>query len=215
MQPSIGADVFFAWLVSGIAWLFNEILTTANIVYTAMQIPAVVGAGFAAWWVHDFVHPLIEERIRQSSANPFSKMILLKLSSLVFPVLWALGLAFAIAVAVRFGWPYNVVRIAINLLGAWTVISLASIAVRNPVWSKTIMIAAYTIAVLNILDLLAATLALLDSLAVPLGSLRISLLPVLRGCCRSACCCGWRSSPPASSNAASRGCPISRRRSRC
>ena len=59
MQPTIGAQAFLAWLESGVDWLFAEVLTTVNIVYTAMQIPAVVATGFAAWWVHDFVHPLL------------------------------------------------------------------------------------------------------------------------------------------------------------
>jgi small-conductance mechanosensitive channel len=181
MQPSIDANAFFAWLESGIGWLFNELFTTTNIVYTAMQIPAVVATGFAAWWVHDFVHPLVLQRIERSSANAFSQMLLSKLASLVLPLLWLLGLALAMGLAVKFGWPYNVVRVAINLLAAWIVIWLASIAVRNPLWSRAIMVCAYAIAVLNILHLLAPTLNVLDSLSVAFGSLRISVLTVLRG----------------------------------
>jgi small-conductance mechanosensitive channel len=181
MQPTIGAQAFLVWLESGVDWLFAEVLTTVNIVYTAMQIPAVVATGFAAWWVHDFVLPLLQERIRRSAANAFSQLTLLKFAALVFPLLWALGLAIAMGVAAKFGWPYNVVRIAINLLAAWTAIWLFSIAVRNPLWSRVIMLFAYSIAVLNILHLLTPTLDLLDSLSVTYGNVRISLLTVLRG----------------------------------
>ncbi|PVE21774.1 mechanosensitive ion channel protein MscS [Microvirga sp. KLBC 81] len=181
MQPSIDAGAFFAWLESGIGWLFNELLTTTNIVYTAMQIPAVVATGFAAWWVHDFVHPLLLQRIERSSVNAFSQMMLCKLASLVLPLLWLLGLTLAMGLAAKFGWPYNVVRVAINLLAAWIVIWLASIAVRNPLWSRVIMVAAYAVAVLNILHLLTPTLSVLDSLSVTFGNLRVSVLTVLRG----------------------------------
>src|SRR5215204_71188 len=181
MQPTIGAQAFLAWLESGVDWLFAEVLTTVNIVYTAMQIPAVVSTGFAAWWVHDFVLPLLQERIRRSSANAFSQMMLLNAAALIFPLLWALGLALAMGVAAKFGWPYNVVRVAINLLAAWTAIWLFSIAVRNPLWSRVIMLFAYSIAVLNILHLLTPTLELLDSLSVTYGNVRISLLTVFRG----------------------------------
>lgn len=181
MQPSIDASAFFAWLASGIDWLFDELFTTANIVYTAMQIPAVVATGFAAWWVHDFIHPLLLRRIERSSANTFSQMMLHRLASLVLPLLWLLGLAFAMGLAARFSWPYNLVRVALNLVAAWTTIWVASIAVRNPLWSKAIVVSAYAIAVLNILHLLTPTLDFLDSLSVTFGNLRVSILTVLRG----------------------------------
>jgi len=54
-------------------------------------------------------------------------------------------------------------------------------AVRNPLWSRAVMVCAYTIAILNILDLLTPTLSLLDGLSVTFGNLRVSLLTVLRG----------------------------------
>jgi small-conductance mechanosensitive channel len=90
-------------------------------------------------------------------------------------------LALAMGVSAKFGWPNNVVRVAINLLAAWITIWLASIAVRNPLWSRAIMVSAYTIAVLNILHLLTPTLDVLDSLSATFGNLRISVLTVLRG----------------------------------
>ena len=55
------------------------------------------------------------------------------------------------------------------------------ILVRDPIWSRAITIVAYTIAVLNVLDLLQPTMLLLDRLAVSAGSMRISVLMVLQG----------------------------------
>ncbi len=179
MDPIFAGEQVLRWLENTAAWLFSEVFTSANMVYTAMQIPAVVGTGFSAWWVHDFVYPILAERIKRSSLTDYGKGVLLNLVSLIFPVLWLMGLGIAHAVAVHFGWPHDLARIAINLLAAWIAIRLASLVVRDPIWSRAVVIVAYTIAVLNILHLLEPALAVLDSLAVTMGRLRISVLTVL------------------------------------
>ena len=181
MDPIFDSQNLLAWYNATAAWLLTEVFTAANVVTTAMQIPAVVGAGFGAWWVHDFVHPMLAERIRDSSANEYSKWVLHTLSSLIFPTLWALGLWVSVGIAIYFDWPHNLIWIAINLLAAWFVIRLASILVQDPIWSRLIASAAYTVAVLNILNLLDPTFGLLDDVAVTLGTVRISMLTILKG----------------------------------
>jgi small-conductance mechanosensitive channel len=180
MEPFFG-DTIIKWLSTTLAWMLSDVFTPMNVVYTAMQIPAVVGTGFGAWWVHDFFHPLLADRIKRWSAHDYSRLILLTLSSLIFPILWAIGLAISIAVAANFSWPFNLIRIAINLLAAWIVIRLASIVVRDPVWSRMVVVVAYTVAVLNILNLLSPTIALLGAMAVKVGNVRISMLTVIQG----------------------------------
>jgi small-conductance mechanosensitive channel len=174
-------ETFSVWLANTLAWLLSDVFTPINVVYTAMQIPAVVGTGFGAWWVHDFLHPLVAERIKRSPAHDYPRLILLTLASVIFPVLWGLALWVSAGVAVHFGWPFNLVRIAINLVAAWIVIRLASIVVRDPIWSRMIVVVAYTVAVLNILDLLNPTLALLGGSAIKIGNVRVSLLTILQG----------------------------------
>ncbi len=181
MEPIFDSETILAWYHAADAWLFTHVFTAANIVVTAMQIPAVVGAGFGAWWVHDFVHPMLATRIRHSSANEYSKSVLETMSSLIFPTLWALGLWVSVVTSVYFGWPHNLIWITINLLAAWFVIRLASMMVHDPIWSRLIAGIAYTLAVLNILNLLDPAFRLLDDLAVTFGEARISLLIVLKG----------------------------------
>ncbi len=181
MEPVFDSQTILAWYHAAVAWLFTHAFTAANVVVTAMQIPAVVGSGFGAWWVHDFVHPMLADRIRYSSANEYSKTVLETMSSLIFPLLWALGLWVSVGISVYFGWPHNLIWIAINLLTAWFVIRLASMMVHDPIWSRLIAGMAYTVAVLNILDLLDPAFRLMDDLAVTLGDVRISMLIVLKG----------------------------------
>jgi small-conductance mechanosensitive channel len=90
------------------------------------------------------------------------------------------GLVIAGAGAARFGWPNHWIRLGIHLLAAWIAIRLFSLFVREPVWARAVVIAAYSIAVLAILDLLDPTLAFLDRLAINLGQMRLSLLTVLK-----------------------------------
>jgi small-conductance mechanosensitive channel len=180
MQPIVGDQAIRSWLEAAIAWLLGDVFTVSNIVYTAMQFPSAVGTGFVAWWVHDFFYPWLKGSIERSSAHSATKIVFLHLASLVFPALWLLGLLLSAGTAVKFGWPHDLIRIVINLLAAWIVVRVASMAVHDPVWSQAITVVVYAAAALNILHLLDPALALLDRLAVNLGTLHISLLIVLK-----------------------------------
>ena len=179
-SPFFESGFILTWLQTIGNWLREHLLAPEHIVYTAMQMPALISAGFTAWWIHDFVHPWLARRIHLSATGDYGRQVLLTLASLGFPLLWIIGLFIAGSVAVRFGWPNHWIRIGIHLLAAWIAIRLFSMFVREPVWARAIVIAAYSAATLAILDLLDPTLALLDRLAVNLGRLRLSLLTVLK-----------------------------------
>lgn len=181
MQPPFFESGFIlTWLKIAWSWLYETFLTPEHIVYTAMQIPALVSTGFTAWWIHDFVWPWLAQYIQTRITNDRGRHALLALISLIFPLLWLIGLAIAGSIAVRFGWPNHWIRIGIHLLAAWIAIRLFSMFVREPVWARAIVITAYSLATLAILGLLDPTLAFLDRLAVDLGQMRLSLLTVLK-----------------------------------
>jgi small-conductance mechanosensitive channel len=181
MEALFPGESLAATISIGLAWLFNDVFTPANVVHTAMQIPTLVGTGFFAWWVHDFVYPPLVQRVAASGATDYSKGVLGTLLTLIFPVLWSAFLGIALSLAVAFEWPLQILIIAINLLVAWIIIRLASILVREPIWSRTIAIVAYAIAALNILDLIGPAAVLLDQMAINIGQVRISALAVLKG----------------------------------
>src|SRR5260370_37479694 len=56
---------------------------------------------------------------------------------------------------------------------------MSTTLVRDPTWSRLIAIAAWTIAALNILNLLEPASDLLDGIALTFGSLRISALIII------------------------------------
>ena len=99
---------------------------------------------------------------------------------LVLPLIWLLLLWLSILVTGALQWPNRWLEIAASLLTAWVAIRLVSQLVRNTVWSTVIAWTVWSIAALNIVDLLAPTITVLDSAFVPLGDLRISLYTVIK-----------------------------------
>jgi small-conductance mechanosensitive channel len=100
---------------------------------------------------------------------------------LITPALWAAGLWIALVAAERMGWPRDVARIAANLLLAWLVIRLVADLVPSRALARLIAVTAWSLAALNILNLLSPLVDLLDSAAITFGQVRVSALNVLRG----------------------------------
>jgi len=163
-------------------WLFGDALQMANII----QIPALIITGGIAWLLCRPVQGWITDRIsRQPNHHQLDVLhrpwIIQRLVPLITPATWVFGLWIAIAVAERTGWPDAVARVAMNLLLAWLVIRLAADVVPNAVLAQVIASLAWGVAALNILHLLGPALSLLDSAAIVLGGLRVSLLTVVKG----------------------------------
>jgi small-conductance mechanosensitive channel len=102
------------------------------------------------------------------------------LEPLTLPILWLLLQWLALLIAAQAMLPHQLVKVVASLLTAWVVIRLTTTLVRDATWSRLIAIAAWTIAALNILDLLDPASELLDRIAVSVGNLRISALIVFK-----------------------------------
>jgi len=88
MQPtSFDSGFIVTWLRLIWARLRESLFTPEHIVYTAMQMPALVGTGFTAWWIYDFVHPRLSQRIQARTTDEHGRHTLLVLASLLFPLL--------------------------------------------------------------------------------------------------------------------------------
>ena len=111
----------------------------------------------------------------------YRDFLLAELVPLITPALWASGLWVAITVAQRLSWPHDVARVAANLLMAWLVIRLVADLVPSRALARLIALAAWSLAALNILQLLAPLAEVLDSAAFTLGSLRLTALTLIKG----------------------------------
>jgi small-conductance mechanosensitive channel len=164
--------------------LLDEILIFANLI----QIPAVILTGGVAWlvcrpirrWVTSWVERVPEHHHLDWVVSHRS-WVTDRLVPLITPIAWVIGLWISVAVAERAGWPDAVTQTAVNLLLAWLVIRLAAALVPYAALARLIAVLAWLVAALNIVHLLGPTLDLLDSVAIVIGGLRVSILTVVKG----------------------------------
>ena len=78
-------------------------------------------------------------------------------------------------------YPSHVLRLVFGLTLAWVAIRFSSSFVRDRTLAQVIAFVAFLVAALNIAGLIGPTVALLDAMAVTVGTLRLSLLLLLRG----------------------------------
>jgi small-conductance mechanosensitive channel len=164
--------------------LLDDILILPNLI----QIPAVLLTGGVAWlfcrpfrrWAVARLEQVHDER-HLGWVIHHRKWILDRVLPLVAPAAWVLGLWVAIGIAEHEGWPRMVAQTAVSLLVAWLAIRLAADFVPNPALARLIAFFAWLVAALNIFHLLDPTLALLDSVALSVSGLRVSILTVVKG----------------------------------
>nr|WP_294507790.1 mechanosensitive ion channel domain-containing protein [uncultured Rhodopila sp.] len=164
--------------------LLGDVLTFVNLI----QIPAVVLTGGAAWIICRPVRRWAVRWIDRIPAHHHLDWIVYhrtwvndRLVPLITLATWTIGLWMSVTVAEQAGWPHAVTQTAVNLLLAWLVIRLVSDLVPYAALARLIAAFAWIIAALNILHLLTPTLDLLNSLAIQIGGLRVSILTVIRG----------------------------------
>jgi small-conductance mechanosensitive channel len=176
-------DVFFdrAFLEAKVrmvrAWFEDEVLVLANLGQLA-----VIGLTFLA---ARLVEPVIQRWFQNIAHGRRHEVNLRKvaaaLAPLTIPVIWLVLQWVVVYVVAWAGWPHHLIKIVVSLLTAWVIIRLTTTLVRDPTWAKLVAGAAWTVAALNILNLLDPTIALLDDLSVTFSTVRISALTLIKG----------------------------------
>ena len=95
---------------------------------------------------------------------------------LLLVLLWFESIGFAAN-----GLPTGLLRLFESLALAWIIIRLSSALVRSPRLARAFAIAAWVIAALNIAGLVGPAAGLLNEMAVTVGTLRLSVLLLLKG----------------------------------
>ncbi len=160
-----------------IDWLTVNVLLPGN----AVQLVLVGFVFLCSRWLSKKIRRLIDYIASRTTATPRFSRVCAVTSELAFPLAWLLALWLTRAIAAQAGWPYQVLQIFASLVSAWVVIRFASTFIRDPGWSKFIAMVAWTMAALGTLGLFDATVAMLDSLSLTIGTVRISLLTVVKG----------------------------------
>ena len=156
-------------------WLFKYIFVYS----TLLQGTAIICALLLALLVRQTVKRR-RGAVTVVTENRFSHLLHF-LVSYIFSLCWLGLLLFALTIAARLKWPHELLKAASSLLAVWVVIELTSSLFKSTSWVRAIAIAAWTVAALNILNLLGPTIEMFDSLAIAFGGLRISVLTILKG----------------------------------
>jgi small-conductance mechanosensitive channel len=172
MEDFFSAERFLALYEGLRAWSLANVLVAGNAAQAAL-IAATFGAA-----------ALLRRRLRSWLARyetPTRKDRLARIASdIALPLVWLVLLWLLIPAAPFLDLPDRLLRMAATLVSAWVVIHLAAQLATNPVWAKLISWTAWSIAALSILGLWLPAIALLDSAALDIGQLRVSLYTVLR-----------------------------------
>jgi len=112
------------------------------------------------------------ERYLRPAANALAPMSL--------ALVWLVAQWFSVVAAEQAGLSNHVIRIGVSLLTVWVVIRFASSIIRNASLSRTIATVAWSIAALNITGLFDPAMEVLDSMALVVGAVRISVLGVAK-----------------------------------
>jgi len=154
------------------AWILANVFVLNNAIQLLVTLAVLGLAILAVKKIRPWVEPL---RVRPAWTRPVNALL-----ALLLPVVWLILQWLATLTAQTFERPSYILEIVATLLSAWAIISLVSRLARDPLWSRIIAWTAWTIAALNILNLLGPTIAILDAAAVTIGTLRISLYTVVQ-----------------------------------
>ncbi len=186
MEQDVAEKAVTGFLDSVLKW-FNEFgisFSETMFVWTFSQLALIVVAWFLAVIFTRVLDGPLEAQMRKIHGNRTLLRILVVFrramrAFLLVVILWLI-IAAIMQVSI-FTSRRQLVVSAASLATAWLIISIASKFIRNGFFSKTVAIVAWTVAALNILGLLPATITMLDAAGIQFDSFRLSLLVVFKG----------------------------------
>lgn len=164
-------------------WLHRaiEFATSREFLEVAVLQFGLVAALFAlAWGLRTATRGLIDRlvvRVERYFHSPRLAGELCGLATLAYA--WLL-LLLTKRLALRFGLDLEVVGIAATLTALWIVLRVSTLLLHDPVFAHLVAAVAWIIAALDITGLLDPTAAALDSAALTIGTVRLSLLMVVK-----------------------------------
>jgi small-conductance mechanosensitive channel len=157
-------------------WLATQLTSESTLVQLAIVATSLLLAWVLVRPVRSVVDHFFDGRTETARTRRFATLI----RRLVFPAMW-LALVGIGAVAIQdTGYGALITRAASSLLAAWLGIRVVSSAIAEPFWAHAAAITAWSIAALNILDLLNPALSFLDGLAFSMGESHVSVLSVIK-----------------------------------
>jgi len=157
-------------------WLLAHVFTWP----TAAQAVTVLAAFLLARMLAPHLTAVIERIASHPRMPGWLAPKIRTLTPLSFAFVWLVVQWFTVFAAIGAEWPYRLLESVVSLLTAWVVIRFASGFIRDPGWSRTLAIVAWSVAALNLVGLLDPTIRTLDSMGMSLGDIRLSVLGIIK-----------------------------------
>ena len=146
-----------------------------------IQLAVIILVFVLARW---FLTPRLQfALVRLSTASgrvaSFNQLIV-TLNEFANTLVWLILQWIAIEVYIYIGQSHHLLLPVASLLSAWLLIRIASKLLNNRAASRVVASIAWSVAILNIFELLQPLLTFLDSLSLTLGSVRISPLIIIK-----------------------------------
>lgn len=164
------------WFAELQKWAETDLLTISTGIQAGCIVGAFVIALFLAKPARRFYRRIFDwlpDRWRDAVARQASELSL--------PIIWLVLQILVFILADAMDLPIGLLDVTVSLLTAWVVIRVASQLIRDPVWANLFACAAWVVAALSIVDLLAPAVDLLDAASVTIGGIRVSALIVMKG----------------------------------
>lgn len=176
MEKYLSANAIEAQIAAWRRWAETNLLNPAHLI----QIAVIAIAYVIAHALAERVSRLLSHFASRQGLDPRIAAGARTLARMTLPGLWLIVQWLGLHLAGAVGWPDWLLRITVSLLAAWLVIRLAATFIRDPLWSRTVEVVAWSYAALNIVDLVQPTINFLDQISVQFGDFRISALLVIK-----------------------------------
>jgi len=161
-------------------YFLDHVLTWAVAAQLAVGGLAFLLAHNAAKALHSWVGRLMDQCVLCEASHEYERQkyeISLKVTG---PFLSVLFLVIAVAVARRFNWPEEGLKVLLILSSAVFLFRFLTTATTNRFWAGILTVALWLWAVQHLFHLEDPIINLLDSMAVTIGQVHVSMLTVLR-----------------------------------
>ncbi len=176
MNGIIDTQRLSQWLQDLVAWAETHILVTANLV----QLAVVAAAYVVAHMTDKALQSALDKALSGAWANRYRQQTQQVLKPLVIPFTWLVLVGMGQLAALKMGLAAGVLAIAASLLSAWVIIRLVLNFIADPWLARAVGGFVWAMAALDIVGLLEPTLTFMDSLALNLGTMHLSLLGILK-----------------------------------
>ena len=167
---------FSEWL----AGLRDLLASPAILEPLVLQLACIIASFLAAWAIRVATRSLTDRLVERITMRYHALRLPAGLRGLAgFCYAWLILVLARQAIA-QLGGEYRLIGIAASLTGLWIVIRASALLLRDPLLARAVAAIAWIIAALDIMGLLPATTAALDDLAITIGTLRISVLLVIK-----------------------------------